>query len=403
MADRIRTNAEIDMLNSYLKEGDTALPYEATVDSVNPNPEEEEKQELTEAEELIIAQREKEVLADQKENEKIEDAKQKELQSTGEEKKADLIKEEIAPIVTEIKQETQIDDAAVLAYLKSKSGKEITSLDEFLNPKKELTEDEIKVAAEKREAKKMAYGLENDIFTKKELEGFISDTKNKQDFVLAAYTADQKSMDDTLTDAEIEEEFFEKFSLEAKEESREYKVGQDLLDNLYSNLLKKKYPKILGLENDFSAFEKKQEKQEKILSDTPKYKQDIEQIRNDIKKVSLNMGTETFETELPSDAVEKVISKLLNPEYATNQISAGWNMETIKQVATTSAIIENLPYIMEKYADAQVLRKQAGIRGVQPDKQRGQRIQEGELTERQKVAITMQRNAMGMSEQQIAN
>ena len=125
-----------------------------------------------------------------------------------------------------------------------------------------------------------------------------------------------------------------------------------------------------------------------MTANTATYKKDVEQIRNDIQKVSLNVGNNVFETALPKEAIDKVIINMLNPNYANTQIASGWNKETLKQVAHTSAIIENLPYILEEYGNAQVLKHQAGVRGVMPDKVRGQRVQTGELTDRQKQALS---------------
>lgn len=386
MAERKRTNAEIDVLNQFLKEGEAPLPYEIQ-DSNTPTLTDEEK-----------AAAEEKLAAEQKIKDDEAAAAQKIIDDAAEVEKKRIIAQQeektktTSTANTPLPEESELDDEKVLAYFKNKKGKELSSLDELLNPRKELTEEEKKQLAEQRDANKIAYGLSKGIFSKKQLEEFINDTKNPKDLVLAAYMADQKQIDDTLTDTEIEEEFAEKFGLNEKEDSRGYKAGQTLINNIADRLISKKHSKILNLENDFSSYESTQSEQksneEKILQNAPIYKKDIEVVRSEIKKVSIPISKdENFEYDLPQEAVDNVISKMLSNDYSAHQISTGWNKETLKQVAQTSAIIENLPNIMKQYADAQILKQQKGVRGILPQHERGARQQEGELTERQKQAL----------------
>lgn len=399
---RKRSNAEIDILNQFVKEGETPLPYETdetTPQQIVPesNQDKTTVQELTEEDKLDIAQKEEE--------DKIAAAKEKELQIAADATKKQIISEdkntaEIIPNETD----SDLDDEKVLAYLKNKKGKELSSLEELLNPKKELTEEEKAELAEKRDAEKFAFGLSKGLFSKKQLEEFITDTKNPKDLVYARYYQDQKEKDPDLTDDDIKEEFEEKFSLNEETDSRKYKVGQNLLNNIADNIISKKHSKILNLENEYSVYEQAQSKQKesesRILSQAPLYKRDVEQIRSDIKKVSIPISDkEIFEVELDSEIVDGIISKMLDADYSAHQISKGWDKESIKQVAKTTAIVESLPRIIKKYSDEQILKNQAGIRGVIPNKERGVRQQEGELTERQKQAL----NYAFPQEQTVAN
>lgn len=390
---RKRTNAEIDLLNQFLKEGETPLPYEIDVENSDIQKIELSPEAKAEQEQLLLAE------AKRKEEEEIEAAKkQKELDDIAEAEKQKIIAQEAeknktAPN-TEIKPtivEAELDDEKVLAYLKNKKGKEVTSLDEFLNPKAPLTEEEKRAIAEKRDGDKIAFGLSKGLFTKKQLEEFITDTKNPKELVYAHFVTEQKEKDDTLTDIEIEEEFKEKFGLDAKEDSRQFKVGQNLLNNIADNIVRKKHGKILNLENDFSSYETAQATQQqheaKVLNAAPLYKKDVEEIRSEIKKVSIPVSdTENFEVDVDDEIVDGIIASMLDKKHAEPNIANGWDKETLKQGAHITAIIKSLPKMLTKYADAQVLAKQAGVRGVIPNQdKRGQRTQENELTERQKA------------------
>lgn len=400
MAERKRTNAEIDLLNSVLKDGETKLPYELdennnliekieTPENKTPENKVPELDENGNPKEKELTEEDKKILAEEKRLEKEKEENQKNLIAQAEEEKDKLLsKNAINPVTVE---EQELDDDKILAYLKNKKGKELTSLDDLLNPKKELTEEEKQELKEKRESEKIAFGLSKGIFSKKQLEEFISDTKNPESLVLAAYVADQKQKDDTLTDAEITEEFNSKFGLNEDKDSREYQAGQTIINNLADNILRKKHSKILNLESEYSAHEsytqKQKETEAKILANTSAYKKDVDNIKNEIKKVSINVGDSPFEFELDDKVVNDITSKMLSSDYASQQISSGWNKETIRQVAQTTAIIENLPAILKQYADREILKKQAGVRGIPPASERGERKQEGELSDRQKEAL----------------
>lgn len=398
---RKRSNAEIDVLNQFVKEGETPLPYETDetpiqkIDTVNTTDNENET-ELSEEDKLAKVE--------QEEADNIAAAKEKELQIAAEATKKQIIAEDknTAGIIQD-ETDSDLDDEKVIAYL-NKKGKAVSSLEELLNPKRELTEQEKAELAEKRDAEKFAFGLSKGLFSKKQLEEFITDTKNPKDLVYARYYQDQKEKDPDLTDDDIKEEFEEKFSLNEEPDSRRFKVGQNLLNNIADNIISKKHSKILNLENEYSVYEQAQSKQKesenRILSQAPLYKRDVEQIRADIKKVSIPISDkEVFEVELDSEIVDGIISKMLDADYSAHQISKGWDKESIKQVAKTTAIVESLPKIIKKYSDEQVLKNQAGVRGVIPNKERGVRQQEGELTERQKQAL----NYAFPQEQTVAN
>lgn len=398
---RKRSNAEIDILNQFVKEGETPLPYETDetpiqkIDTVNTTDNENET-ELSEEDKLAKVE--------QEEADKIAAAKEKELQIASEATKKQIIAEDknTAGIIQN-ETDSDLDDEKVIAYL-NKKGKAVSSLEELLNPKRELTEQEKAELAEKRDAEKFAFGLSKGLFSKKQLEEFITDTKNPKDLVYARYYQDQKEKDPDLTDDDIKEEFEEKFSLNEEPDSRRFKVGQNLLNNIADNIISKKHSKILNLENEYSVYEQAQSKQKesenRILSQAPLYKKDVEQIRADIKKVSIPISDkEVFEVELDSEIVDGIISKMLDADYSAHQISKGWDKESIKQVAKTTAIVESLPKIIKRYSDEQVLKNQAGVRGVIPNKERGVRQQEGELTERQKQAL----NYAFPQEQTVAN
>lgn len=379
MADRKRSNEEIDVLNQFLSEGEAPLPYEAEDNNDNDN------SEAIETTEEVIAPV-AELKDENKEGEVIEGE-----ENVDAAKEIIAAKEEKAPVA-----EVELTDEAVLAYLKNKKGKEISSLDEFINPAKELTEDEKKEAQEKRESNMFAHGLTNGLFTKKQLDNFISDSKNPADLVYEAYAADQKKSDDTLTDADIREEFDEKFGLNIDDkENRLYIAGQNLLNRMADGLLKQRYPKIVNLENEYSSFESNQkvqnEESAKIAKNIPAYKKDVEEIKASTKKINIPISdTENFEYVVDDKVLDEVMGEMLSENVSKENIAKGWTKDNLNQVNRLAVIMKSLPDLMEKYADKRELAKQAGLRGIVPKGKEGSRTKlEVKLTDDQKAAIAM--------------
>ncbi|MEO7048938.1 MAG: hypothetical protein ABI091_26785 [Ferruginibacter sp.] len=379
MEKRIRTNAEIDILNQFLSEGETALPYEVSNEEITPEIANENQQSAEQ-----IAEQEKieaEKIAAQKE---IDDKEAKDKEAVAQ------------PEAKVIAPEIELTDAQVLAYLKKAKGKEITSLDDFINPKKELTPEEKTAATLKREDDMFAYGLTQGLFSKSELSEFIKETANPTDLVYAAYAADQKAKDTDLTDKELREEFNEKFGVDIEDkEDRHYIAGQNLINKIAGGIINAKYPKIINLDKEYSSFEtsisKQKELDNKIETQTPVYKNDLNQIKANIKTVSVPISEkENFELTLEDSVIEEVMSEMIADNFSKGKIVDGWDKDHLKQVAISTGIMKSLPKLLKDYSDKKELEKQAGLRGVKPaGKEEGRIRVAGELSENQKKALAM--------------
>lgn len=289
---------------------------------------------------------------------------------TDEQKKENLAKglnEDGTPKAAEI---PAIDDAAVLAYLKSKHGKEVSSLDEILNPKKEPTKEDKEKEAQQREGNKIAYALQNGKFSDKELKDFISDSKNPHDLVFAQYAAEQKAADKDLTDDEIEAEFKEKYGLDQENTSRKYKRGQTELDLLADNILKQRHSKIINFDSEYTGIETQQltekQTQQKILSQAPVYKKDVEDVYEELKKITVSFGGNNYEIEVPQEILDAQKVSELEDTYAASEIKNGWTKEAKKNTAKTALIIANLPLFMQSAAEQYHKGKAAGSHGIPP-------------------------------------
>ncbi len=389
----VRTNAQIDALNLMKDENEPNLPYETEegVTGLTDDQIAENEKIKVEAEAKAAEEKAKE---NQTEGKKEVDNDEEKNRIAAEEKvKLDAEEKQKAEDAKKI-EEPELDDAKVLAYLKTTKGKEFTSIDDFLNPKKELTPEEKEKITDQREANKVAYGLSKGLFNNKQYESYITDSKNPVPIALEAYVKDQQAEDSTLTEGEIIAEFNEKYGLDEDKDSRAYKTGQKLISNIALNLIHKKYPSIVSLENEYSSFEQKQKKDEeyenKYKTQSPVYKRDIENVKREIKKVSIPISDkENFEVELDDNVIDEIIGQMSADKFSKDQIERGWEKENIKQTAQTAAIIKSLPSLMKKYADQKILDQQAGVRGVKPLGKEGERAKVITLTEDQKKAIAL--------------
>lgn len=263
--------------------------------------------------------------------------------------------------------EDDVDEAILLKQLSKKTGREIKSLDEFINPAKVLTIDEEKLKAEERESAKLNYGLQNKKITKAEIESFIEDSKNPQAVAYSFYAANQKDIDATLTEKEIKENFETTFGLNEEEDSLQYKLGQRQLEFIANNIIAKKHAKYLGLETEYSSFETEQSKTEQhqkdILAKAPAYKQDVDMVTGKVSKITIA----GHEIDL-SEVVPAYKEKMLTAEHSETIISNGYTLDEIERAMKNSIIVDNIDSIVEGILASDRLKNQAGQRGVIPTK-----------------------------------
>lgn len=348
MADTPRTNAEIDKFNEVRKaNGMELLPYEIEGQSGNVSDEEKVKNEK------IAADAETERLSVEAEN-KAKEGGENNQPPANTPIKADLTKEEKEAIARELFGVTDLS--------------ELVKKSEF---KKDPTPDEIEAAKQQRENDKIAFALKNGKFTTKQYERFIADSKDPIALVQAQYSKEQKEIDPTLTDAEIESEFNSKYGLEGAEDSRQYKRGLKEINLLAENILKNTYSKIYEVDNDFNTYETEQltQKQlaDKLISDAPNYKRTVEEVYAGLKKIEIDLGKGgKYEVEISDEVINGMKQRELNNDYAATQIKKGYTKEEKAEAAKLTMIYENLPTIIQSVADKINEKRQAGSKGIPP-------------------------------------
>jgi len=152
----------------------------------------------------------------------------------------------------------EVDDAAVKRFLEKKYGKSIDSLDDLVQPK-QLTPEEQAAQAEKIRGEAMAYGIKQQLFTRKELEQYHADAaKSPRDISFEVFGNQMKKNDPSATQEDIADAFSQYF-YEHEEDGHPLKEMQKAaMQTLHDNYLATKYSNILSVDNEYNSFQQQQ-------------------------------------------------------------------------------------------------------------------------------------------------
>lgn len=385
-----RTNEEIDKMNKARElAGVEKLPYETegvavtTQDAITETPEQKEERERIEKEAADKVKADADLIqqeATRIANEKLEADKQA-LQKLQKEKE-DKERKDAEELERKQKLESASDEE--LRQLLKGRGIEVEDLAQ-LKPVK--TEAQLAQEAEQREASKVAYGLQNGLFSKKEYDSYSADINDVEQVVFNDFAADQLSADPTLKPEEIKDLFEERFGLTSEEGSAKRKRGDKEIGTLGRQLINAKHAKILSLDTQFDNFEtsEKQKRAEanKILAGAPVYKKDVYDVFDELKTVKVDFGNnEEYEVEVSTDILDELKNQHLVTEFAAAQIKGGWDKGRMKETAELAALKRDFPAITKKIAEKYHLAHTAGTHGIQlPGNQDSQQNQKKPLPE----------------------
>jgi len=261
-----------------------------------------------------------------------------------------------------------LTDESVLAYLKSKNIN-VASLTE-LSPKK--NEDDAQKIADQKENEKLSFGLQQGLFKRNEYESFISDRKDRVGIVYRAELEDAKQSDPDWTEekeAEFKESFDAEFGIGLDPTSAKFKRGQKKLATISDAILRETYAPIYSLDSKYSEFDSRrqsqQQEQQKILTEAPKYKEDVDAVMNDFVKIPVSMGKDgTFDVPVSQTIRDGVKELLLDETFVRQQILAGHKKENIASVAKNIIISQNFHELAHEAAKLYRLKHEKGTRGI---------------------------------------
>lgn len=265
----------------------------------------------------------------------------------------------------------ELTDEQLFELMAKKAGRSFSSWDE-LKPKKEEV-DKAK-EAEEREADKIAYGLKKGLFNKNQLESYFTDSKDKVGVVYAAELSEAKKNDPEWNEDkenEFKEEFNAEYGLGLDDSAAKKQRGQRKLNVLAETILKSQYSSIYDLENQYSKHESdiksRNEREQKILSGTPVYKQDVQDVVASFSEIELPLGKDQkYKVPVPQEALQNVKDMLMDDEFVQSQIEKGYSKKDIEDVARTMILSENLPELIQKVVEQHQAKNEKGVRGIPP-------------------------------------
>lgn len=285
-----------------------------------------------------------------------------------------------------------LTDETVLAYLKSKNIN-VASLTE-LSPKQ--TDDEKKKIEDQKEADKLSFGLTNGLFNRNTYESFISDRKDRLSLVYKAELEEAKAGEaewDEEKEKEFKESFDAEFGIGLDPSSTKFKRGQKKLATISDAILRETYAPIYTLDGKYSDFDSRRQaqsqEQQKILTEAPKYKEDVDAVLNDFVKIPVAMGKDgNFDIPVSETIRNGVKELLLDESFVRQQILAGHKKENLANVAKTIIISQNFAELTHEAAKLYRLKHEKGLRGIPPSGDLEKTETENEnLTDNQKKAL----------------
>src|SRR5574338_416448 len=257
----------------------------------------------------------------------------------------------------------ELTEEQILAFLKKNKGIDVKSLEDFV-PKVDPV-----VEAEQKENKKIAYAFEKGLISRREYDAYVSDKANEQNVVYENYAADAKADDPDLTDEQIAESFAEEFSLSADPSSFKYKQGQKRLAIIANKLMSDKHSKVLLIDSEFSKYEssikQKEERLNKILSETPKYKSEVEAALTNHSKVKISLGeNDEYEVSLTENDYKTIKEAFLSKEQAEKMIDAGYSKEELDMSIKMAIREANFDKIVKQITDKKMENYAKGIQGI---------------------------------------
>lgn len=206
----------------------------------------------------------------------------------------------------------ELSDEAVLKFLKKRNPK-INSLDDIKPAaEEEISPEEKAKKQEKRTQDAVQFAFQNNIFSKKEYDSFITfQNTPKLDVVKENFIAGLKAADADLSDTDAEERFKEVFHQYEDEDSWKYKFGMSEIDRQYDQILNTKFNKIVGVEDVFDQVNKN-------LTNAKAFRTKIDDIFTN--KIEPTLEFEILGEKVKATLFDKALSDTVKGNYLTAEM-----------------------------------------------------------------------------------
>lgn len=264
----------------------------------------------------------------------------------------------------------EIADDKLLEILRKRSGKDLKSLDEILNPPKELTEDEKRAKIEEEESEALQFGLKNKIFKKGELEAYNADkVKKPRDIAYEMFAAEELKNDDTLTPDDIQARFKSYMMEDLPEDSWMRQRREKEMDAAAKAYMATKYGAIENVGAQYKQYSE-------VLQRASAYKSNVESVISDLSTEYTTSfkdedGDQKFTFKIPADLVLKAKEYFLHQDTFSQLNNGNVSKEDLAVAVNDLIIKQALKPIIEEVAKSYLATKAAalkmGKKGIKPE------------------------------------
>lgn len=238
-----------------------------------------------------------------------------------------------------------IPEDKILAMLK-KRGIDAKSLDE-LKPKPTLSPEEQEAAAENERTAAINFGLEKKLFTRKDYEQFIADTRRTpEDIALQVFSNVMLAADNTLKPEDINARFREYFRLDHEDSDWQKTLKAQEMKDLAVSYINKTHAKVTGVTDEYRA-------EQQIKQDALSYHTSVKQSFNTIgKTLTHTIKDEEGEFPFQFNIPEKVIKDATDIYLSSEHFNAlnGIEPEELTAAIRLSMLEKMLPQIIAEGA-----------------------------------------------------
>lgn len=270
----------------------------------------------------------------------------------------------------------QPSEADILRIVSERLGREITSFDDLtpVQPERVLSEEEKQQDQERLRNEAVAYGINNKLFTRQELETYATDkARSPRDIAFELFSADMKGRQPGITDAELEEHFAS-WSYEHEEEGHPLRTMRaEEMAQIHSNYIGNKYSSIQMIDQRYAQ-------DQQILSEGREYGATIDKLFG-----KLTDGTNAYEMtfavgdlgEYKYDVSAATINEIKNHYLSADTFRAlgsnAKNEPALTEMIKNALIVKELPKIIHRVAEAHkakaLLQLAADKQGVKPQRE----------------------------------
>lgn len=248
-----------------------------------------------------------------------------------------------------------LSDEELLRIVSERTGRQLTSLDELNQPEpsRELTEEERRQEEERIRNEAIAYGISNKLFTRKDLEAYLTDkSKSPRDVAFAVFAQQMREVAPGVTDEELSDQFAT-WAHEHEEEGHPLrKIKEAEMQRMHSSYLNENYGTILQIDQRYVQ-------DQQVLSEGQQYGQTISRLFGDLTdgtkpyEMTFSVGTlGDYKYEVSAETLNTIKDQYLNADTFRALGEKAKDSKLLSEMIKNAIIAKDVNKIIHRVAEA---------------------------------------------------